>query len=453
MSRAASLIPRLLAGALATVAFASPVANADPIRVSIEEALERAKPASGSLSAARASIESARQQVDSAKAGRLPQLNATASYSRTLRSEYDGISLGSEGNELPFGQANTWRAGLEVSQLIYDGGRTRWAIDEARSGAESSRIELRSLEAQVVQQAAEAYYDAALAQRQVDIATASLALAETTLADTQLNYREGAAPEFDVVRAEVARDNQRTSRLQYEAQREIAFVRLKRLLDVPLDQALELTSSLDIAAEADVDQLSAAVRAAAGLASTEVHTAIVSAQQSLRLRKAQLSGAKADRLPSVSASSEFGLVDYPEGFFPANTDWRTNWTVGVSVTVPVFDGFRRRAVVRGARAEVVAAEARLADVVERALAEERTTNADITAAKAVWESSARTVSLAQRAYQIAELRFAQGSSTHLELVDARLSLEEAQLNQAQAARDLRVARLRHELLDGLPLGS
>ena len=354
--------------------------------------------------------------------------------------------------DLPFGQANTWRVGLVVSQLIYDGGRTRSTIAQARAGAASSRTQLRSLETQVVLQVAEAYYDAALAQRQVDIAAASLALAETTLAETQLNQREGAAPEFDVVRAEVARDNQRTARLQFEAQREIAFVRLKRLLDVPLDQAVELTSSLDIAAEADVDQLTAAARAAAGLGASETRTAIVSAQQALRLRQAQLSGAKADRLPSVSASSDLGFVDYPDGFFPANTDWRTNWTVGVNVTFPVFDGFRRRAAVRGARAEVVAAEARLADATEQALADDRTTDAGIAAARAVWQTSARTVSLAERAYQIAELRFTQGGSTHLELVDARLSLEQAQLNQARAARDLRVARLRHELLDGLPLG-
>ena len=57
------------------------------------------------------------------------------------------------------------------------------------------------------------------------------------------------------------------------------------------------------------------------------------------------------------------------------------------------------------------------------------------------------------AYQIAELRFQQGASTHLELVDSRVQLEQALLNQARSARDLRVARLRQELLPGLPLGS
>ena len=75
------------------------------------------------------------------------------------------------------------------------------------------------------------------------------------------------------------------------------------------------------------------------------------------------------------------------------------------------------------------------------------------AATATWEQARRTVEQAQRAFAIAELRFAQGASTHLELVDARTQLEQAELNRARSARDVRVATLRRDLLAGLPLGA
>ena len=77
----------------------------------------------------------------------------------------------------------------------------------------------------------------------------------------------------------------------------------------------------------------------------------------------------------------------------------------------------------------------------------------MTAAAQTLETNARAVQQAQRAYQIAELRFQQGASTHLELVDARVQLEQAQLIQARSARNLRIARLRQELLPGLPFGA
>ncbi len=70
---------------------------------------------------------------------------------------------------------------------------------------------------------------------------------------------------------------------------------------------------------------------------------------------------------------------------------------------------------------------------------------------AAFEASAGTVEQATRAYQIAEVRFQSGVSTQLELSDARLLLQQAEANRAQAARDLQVARARVALLPDLPL--
>jgi hypothetical protein len=72
---------------------------------------------------------------------------------------------------------------------------------------------------------------------------------------------------------------------------------------------------------------------------------------------------------------------------------------------------------------------------------------------ATWQASAGTVEQAARAYDIAELRYREGISTQLELLDARLVLQLAQVNRAQAARDVQVARARVSLLPELPLGN
>ncbi|MBA2627885.1 MAG: TolC family protein, partial [Gemmatimonadales bacterium] len=63
---------------------------------------------------------------------------------------------------------------------------------------------------------------------------------------------------------------------------------------------------------------------------------------------------------------------------------------------------------------------------------------------------AGTVEQAQRAYAIAEVRYREGISTQTELGDARLLLQQALANRAQAARDLQVARVRMTLLPDLP---
>ena len=55
--------------------------------------------------------------------------------------------------------------------------------------------------------------------------------------------------------------------------------------------------------------------------------------------------------------------------------------------------------------------------------------------------------------EIANVRFTNGVSTQLELSDARLSLQLAEANRTQAARDLQVARARVALLPNLPVGT
>ncbi|HEX6314353.1 MAG TPA: TolC family protein, partial [Gemmatimonadaceae bacterium] len=90
---------------------------------------------------------------------------------------------------------------------------------------------------------------------------------------------------------------------------------------------------------------------------------------------------------------------------------------------------------------------------ELALLDTQSAYEQLRASVAAWEASAGTVQQAQRAYEIAELRYREGVSTQLELSDARLLLVQAQASRAQAGRDLQVARARVALLPDLPLGT
>jgi len=85
--------------------------------------------------------------------------------------------------------------------------------------------------------------------------------------------------------------------------------------------------------------------------------------------------------------------------------------------------------------------------------ETRAAWAELLAARATWEASSGTIEQAQRAYQIANVRFSAGVSTQLELSDSRLLLQQAEANRAQSARDLQVARARVALLPELPLAT
>jgi outer membrane protein len=172
----------------------------------------------------------------------------------------------------------------------------------------------------------------------------------------------------------------------------------------------------------------------------------------VRLREGSVEAARAERRPAMSINSNYSQVAYPSGFFPTG-DFRTNWTIGAAVQLPLLTGGRLQAEERIAQADLDQSRAQFEQVEELAALDTRSTWAELIAAQAAWEASSGTVEQATRAYEIANVRFTAGVSTQLELTDARLLLQQSEANRAQAARDLQVARARLALLPNLPLSS
>jgi len=408
------------------------------------------------LTAARATRERAGSDVTSARSGYFPQISVSGSYVETLRSEYDGLftapqnsgstmsSMLGDLSQLPFAATHAWRAGVDVTQPIWDGGRTSSSVDLARGSERSAELDERARRAQAVLDVTDAYFGAALATEVAAIAEASLGLAEQTLKQAQLGLTQGSSPEFDVVRAEVTRDNQRTALVRARAARDIALVRLRRLLGVAFDRPLELTTRPGGGDLGDV------ARGVAGVARGGERVSVAQAHANVAIRRAQLGIARAGLWPRLALFTSYGVVDYPREIWP-DSDWRTNWTAGVSLSLPLFTGFKTTADIASARADVRAAQALAVEAAQLAAVDERERASDVAVAEAAFGASHRSTELARRAHQIAELRYRQGVSTYLELVDARIQLDQAQINEATAARDLEVARVRVALLPALPV--
>jgi outer membrane protein TolC len=465
---------------------AGPEAAQAQTRLTLADALARAADHSELLVAARAGERRAAAGEQRAFSARLPQIDFSGGYSRTLASEFSGAfestappcapldvdptapiddrvaeleraagcgALGPSFNfaDLPFGQRNIYNLGFSFSQAVYSGGRISGEQRQAEALGRIAALTTSATEAQLQLEVAQAFYDAALADRLLTIAQSVFDQAAATYDQTRLAYEAGRQPEFELLRAQVNRDNQRPTVIRRQAERDVAYLRLRRLLEIPerepilLDVDLESPNLPPPAPFADELARANEVNEAGRLAIDQAE-AVVAA------REAAVNVARAARLPTVSLVSSYAGVGYPrDGVFPSAGDFRTNWSAGMSVRMPVFNGWRLAAEERAARADLEQAQAELQRTRELSVLDYATAQQELTSAEAVWEASAGTVQQAQRAYEIAELRNREGLSTQLELADSRLSLEIAQANRAQAARDLQVARARVALLPDLPM--
>ena len=455
-----------------------------------------------------AGIMRARGQVTQAEAGWYPQLSATAGYTRTLQSQYaalvnsskpdtttaqlvalcaphlDSLSSpaqrqaafnaaqscqqasGIDFSKVGFGAKNQFTLGLSFSQTIFNG--QLLAQNQAASAPRrSAEVELRAQKAQVTYDVTQAYYDAALADRLVAIAESTFVESDRTYQQARLGRRVGTQSDFDLLQSEVTRNNQLPIVIQRRSDRDIAYLRLKQLLKLRLDEPLALSTDVEdsTAAPEGIKLASLSTRVGPdGVVTTsetmatppdtapDRRSTVREQVETVREEEALHRLAVAERLPALNLVSAYQRIAYPQGF-PAYNDFLTNWNVGLALSVPIFTGFRIKGDILVAQANLLEARSRLQQTRELAQLDARTAVANVRQAEAAWVASVGTVSQAVRAYQIAEVRYREGISTQTELTDQRISEQQALANRAQAARNLQVARVRLALIADLPLSN
>jgi outer membrane protein len=467
--------------------------SATPRTLSLEEALALAGASSEAVGLAEAGVLRSRGQQYQARSQLLPQVNTSLNYSRQLQNQFQAITErfstggadtmgggGGDAAENPitriFASPYTVTFALQASQPIFTGGRARAGIAAARYGRQSADLGITAAQAQAQLDITQAYYDAVLADRLVEIAESTLIQAERTLRQVQLTFDVGNTSEFELIRASVTRDNQRPAYLQARTQRDLAKLRLKQLLDLPLDEPLTLTSpiqeapangpaqrvastSLTVSREDVIGadpRVQAGMDAAVAEADTAVGARLPVRQAELGVQSAtqQLKSTKGQRWPQVSLTTTYQRFAYPDdGVVRSFNDFFPNWTVGLGVSLPLFTGGRVKGEVMAAEAGVAEARLRLQQTREAAQFDVQQALMGMEQAQSAWLASVGTADQAQRGYDIAEVRYREGISTQVELSETRVQLQQALANRAQAARDLQVARVRLTLLRDLPLAT
>lgn len=445
---------------LAALVLAGRPAGAQQARaLSLEDALRLAMPASETLELARAAVERARGEDLRASAGRWPQLTARLSYTRLLRSQFEGFSFGDTAStddgadQLPFGQKNAFGLDLNATWPLFTSGRVSGLTQAADASRRSADMGLTGAEAQVTLQVVQAYYDAVAADYEVGIAQLLLEQADTTLGQTEQRRAAGTQPEFDLLRARVARANARTDVISRRVERDVAYLELRRLLGIPASQPVQLTTSLvDTSVVAQVPTLA---RILSRPIDTAVERRIVvrQAAEAVTAEEGLARSTRSERWPQLSVNSAYGRVGYPGNLDPFAPRYFTNWDLRVGIEVPLFTGGRLRGDRIVSDASLREARLRLQQTTEMAEVDTRSALAQLEAAEAAWDASEGNVEQAQRAYEIAELRYREGLSTQLELLDARQARARAESLRLRAARALGVARVRVALLPALPVAA
>ena len=472
-----------------------PASTPSPRALTLTSAYQLAEQRNQAVQIARAGVERAHGQEWQARSQYLPQVNAQLLYTKTLASQFSALSgspdtrplcrvfapvagagttsrldsleaaLGNSTNcraaggidfsKAGFGAANQYQLGLVASLNLYTGGRVGAQNRVARSAYTTADLELRSQRAQLALNVAQAWLDAVLAEKLLVIAESSFVQTENTARQVQLAKNIGTTAEFELLRAQVTRDNQRPVVIQRRTDREVARLRLKQVLNLGVADSVDLVLPPGEEDASSAAPLLKLLGAAPPDTSAAQRVLVRQASEAVQVQRQQFTLARSQRLPNLVLSSSYAKVAFGQQDFqvPNVNTFLTNWTVSLTASVPLFTGGKITGDEMVARANLAEAEARLDQTKQGAAIDARQAFSQLEQADAAWRASAGTSEQAARAYRIAEVRYREGISTQIELNDARILQQQAMANRASAARNLQIARLRAALLPDLPIGA
>ncbi|MCS7273031.1 MAG: TolC family protein [Fimbriimonadales bacterium] len=393
--------------------------------LSLEEALRLALQQNGVVRAALAESEAAQGRVEAARASLYPSIDLSSSTTRT-RLEARGIIT----------DTTQRQNGIGLEWLLLDNGQRELRLRQVSRSAEATRQTTRETIRRVLFQTARAYYEVLRRQELLQVADAAVQRAQTLLEVAKAQAEVGAAPQKDVLQAEADLANARVQQIQARNALRLAQADLRRLIGwdaqrpLPTLKPPESVPALD--PNLSVEQLWQRAR-----------------QQRPDLRAAELA-LQASQLAVESArlNSLIRLQVSARGFREYDPTTRTQGSLSIIASYPIFDGGLARANLREAEANLISAQQRLLQAERDAYAEVESAVLSLSEAAERLEAARVALAAARRNYEAAQESLREGVGTIVEVLTAQLALVTAETNLVQATYDAAVAELQLRLAVG-----
>lgn len=409
---------RFLLSAALAVGLVPAAAHAD----TLADALASAYKTNPTLDGARQQTRQTDESFAQARAGFLPRVGITGSYSSQLRITETETPIGTQRQKGTYEPQN---ATITASQSIFEGGRRVAQIGLANARIEGAQQGLRSTEQQVLLGTIAIYMDVRRDEDAVRIREANVTLLERQLQAAKDRFEVGEITRTDVAQAQARLSGAQAGLAASRSDLEASRADYMRIVGVPAS-ALEapppvaglpadLNDAIDTALNSNPDYLRF--------------------KQNERAAKQQVRIERADLLPQVSIVGRMSRDIDPSG--PGvRVD---NQVASAQVSIPLFEGGFARSRTRAAKIGVLTAEAQTEEVRRTVVSQTTSAWNDYQAALRVIDASKEQVRANELALEGAQQEQQVGLRTTLEVLNAQQELLDSQLAVIRAERDAYVA--------------
>jgi len=411
--------------------------------LTLKDALHYALENSESIKKAYLDVEGGKHQVAEVRASALPQIEATAGLN------YNPVigKLVFAGQSVTIGQPWDSQFGAQLSQQVFNQ-QVFTGLRAARTTSEYYALAANMTEEQVIETVASNYYQVLVTREQLNVIDTNLKNVRVINEIVTNQYNNGLAKKIDVDRIRVNITNLETQREELVNRVTQLENQLKFSMGMPIDASIALAEEelIEIPQILDFPDDS-------GRLDRLVELQLLNKQ--LELLDLQYKATKAEYFPTLSLISNYSYATMTERFSHLYKNSENplaasfgSMLVGVSLRIPIFNGFATRARMGRAKVDYLKAEQDVRNT--RQSLDLRHENAKIQMRNAVntIQTQRENVKLAQEVYESTQNNYNNGLAPLTDLLDTENALTEAQNSYTQALLNYRIAEIQLKKANG-----
>lgn len=407
-------------------------------------------------------LKRAEYAINQAQAGKKPTVDYTFGAQRSRATDvatYAGSSAGSSGASRALldimrqpgmdpksanSISNAFSNGISVNIPLYTGGLVEGQIDVAKLGKTNAQEEILRVEQATKYSAIQGYYGLLAYQELQGVYHEAVDNLQGHLDNVQAQYNVGTKAKVDVLSSDVSLANAKTTAITADNNVAVAESNLNNILGLPLETKLNLADH-----QLPFDTYNISLQEATDYAMKyrpEVLQAAIAVQEAER----NIDIADAGNKPTVAIT---GGNDWADNTFPGIDANKRSWKVAAGVTYNFYDGGATKAKVNQAKQDLLVARETEQKIREAVQLEVKQAYLNIRSAAQKVEETQTVVDQARENYRIQNIRYQAGVGINLDVLDAQLSLNEAQVNHIQALYDYNVGIAKLEQVMGVDVES
>jgi outer membrane protein TolC len=327
-------------------------------------------------------------------------------------------------------------AGITISQLIFNGSYFV-GLQAAKKNKELSKQTSKANKVTTAENVSKAYYSLLVAKERARLIDANIARMDSLIKDVKALNKQGFAENIEVTRLEVTANNLKAEKMKVERLIELSKELLKLQMGMPVQEELEVAGSIR---DYQLEQIPDSEVKAEYQNRAEYQIL----ETAITLNKLNLKNKQIGAYPSLVAIGQMGYATGAR-YFSNIGDFSNRWlgygTVGLQLSVPLFNGMQRKYQVQQARLEILKLEQDKQNL-QKAI-DFQTRQAQITLKNALTtlEAQKRNMELAKEVLRVSQIKYKQGVGSSVEIINAETAYKEAETNYFAALYDALIAKV------------